>query len=292
MMTNTEKHGLLKKHSLMAAEIAEIEQLAQICDAHDQATMRVNWDTLASRSGNETNDFFYYKDGQLIGTLSLYTFGSGEPEASAMVHPNERRRGIFRALVDVAIAELRRREIPKLIFFCDHKSSSGIAALEAIGARYGYSEYKMELGEPRMPASFDERLRVERARPQDAADVARIIALCFGRDEADMRQGIEKSIGSEARCFMIARLDGAPIGALNLQIDEKGSGIYGFGVLPEQRGRGYGRQILARTIEYALAEGRRPVILEVAPENERALGLYSSVGFRETHRYDYYPIEI
>jgi ribosomal protein S18 acetylase RimI-like enzyme len=292
MMTNTEKHGLVKKHSLTAEEIAEIGQLAQICDAHDQATMRVNWDTLASRSGNETNDFFYYRDGRLIGTLSLYNFGGGEPETSAMVHPDERRRGVFRTLVDVALAELRRREVPKLIFFCDHESRSGIAALEAIGAQYGYSEYKMVLDEPRMPATFDERLHVERAGPADAADVARIIALCFGRDEADMLRGIEKSVGSEARRFMIARLDGAPIGALNLQLDEKGSGIYGFGVLPEQRGRGYGRQILARTIEYALAHGRRPIILEVAPENERALNLYLSVGFRETNRYDYYTMAV
>jgi ribosomal protein S18 acetylase RimI-like enzyme len=291
-MTNTEKHGLVKKHSLTAEEITEIAQLAQICDAHDHATMRVNWDSLASRSGNEINDFLYYKDGRLVGTLSLYTFGRAEAETSAMVHPDERRKGIFGILADVAIGELRRREIPKLIFFCDHESRAGIAALEAIGARYGYSEYKMALGEPRMPASFDERLRVERAGREDAADVAHIIALCFGADEADMRRGIEKNVGSESRRYIIARLDGAPIGALNLQIDEKGSGIYGFGVLPEQRGRGYGRQILARTIEYALAEGRRPVILEVAPENERALGLYLSVGFQETNRYDYYIIQI
>src|SRR5262245_12995000 len=291
-MTDTEKHGLVKKHSLTAEEIGEIEQLAQICDAHDHATMRVNWDSLASRSGNETNDFLYYKDGRLVGTLSLYTFGRPEAETSAMVHPDERRKGIFRTLVNAAIDELHQRQIPKLIFFCDHESRSGIAALEAIGARYSYSEYKMALGEPHMPASLDERLRVERAGPEDVADVARIIALCFDADEADMRQGIEKQIGSESRRYIIARLDGAPIGALNLQIDETGSGIYGFCVLPEQRGRGYGRQILARTIEFALAEGHRPVILEVAPENERALGLYMSVGFRETHRYDYYIIEI
>jgi ribosomal protein S18 acetylase RimI-like enzyme len=284
--------GLIKKSSLSTEEIAEIEQLAQICDAYDHATMRVNWGSLASRSGNATNDFLYYQDGRLIGTLSLYTFGGSEAETSGMVHPDERRKGIFRTLVDAAIDELRQRAIPKLIFFCDHRSRSGIAALEAIGAQYSYSEYKMELGEAQMPASFDERLHVERAGSQDADDVGRIIALCFGMDETEICQGVQKNIASESTRYIIARLDGAPIGALNLQIDEKGSGIYGFGVLPEQRGRGYGRQILARTIEYALVEGRRPIILEVAPENERALGLYTSVGFRETHRYDYHIMAV
>jgi ribosomal protein S18 acetylase RimI-like enzyme len=208
------------------------------------------------------------------------------------VHPDERRKGIFRTLVAAAIGELRQRAIPKLIFFCDHTSRSGIATLEAIGAQYGYSEYKMELGELQMPASFDEQLRVERAGSEDMDDVARIIASCFGMDETEMRRSVRKNIGSESDRYIIAKLDGVPIGALNLQLDEKGSGIYGFGVLPDHRGRGYGRQILAWTIQYALAEGRRPIILEVAPENERALGLYTSVGFRETHRYDYYTMAV
>jgi ribosomal protein S18 acetylase RimI-like enzyme len=291
-MSSGERQGLIRKQTLTADEIAEIERLAQVCDAYDRATMRVNWDTLASRSGSEVNDFLHYQDGRLIGVLSLYIFGRSEAEASGMVHPDERRRGIFRALTDAAIEELRRRSVPKVIFFSDHESRSGIAALEAIGAQYGYSEYKMVLDEPRIPTSFDERLRVEHAGPKDADDVARIITLCFGIDEADMRQGIAKNVGNESHRYIIARLDDAPIGALNLQIDEKGSGIYGFGVLPEQRGRGYGRQILARTIEYALAEGRRPIFLEVAPENERALGLYTSVGFKQTNRYDYYTMAL
>jgi ribosomal protein S18 acetylase RimI-like enzyme len=150
----------------------------------------------------------------------------------------------------------------------------------------------MLLGEPAMPAQFDAGLRVERAAGEALGDAARVIALCFGADEAEMKQGMQKHAGNDTRRYYLARLDGVPIGALNLQIDEKGSGIYGFGVLPEYRGRGYGRQILARTIEYALAEGCQPIFLEVAPENERALGLYQSVGFRETNRYDYYILDV
>jgi ribosomal protein S18 acetylase RimI-like enzyme len=291
-MSSVESQGLVRKQSLTSDEIAEIERLAQICDAHDDATMRVNWDTIASRSGQEDSDFLYYKDGQLIGVLSLYVFGRGEAEASAMVHPDKRRKGIFRVLTEVAMGELRRRGIPKLIYFSDHQSRAGIAALEAIGARYGYSEYKMVLGEPILPAQFDVGLHVERAGADEFGDVARIIALCFGADEADMRQNMQKHTGNDARRYYLALLDGVPIGALNLQLDEKGSGIYGFGVLPGYRGRGYGRQILARTIEYALAEGHPPIFLEVAPENERALGLYQSVGFRETNRYDYYTLAV
>jgi len=291
-MTSADTNGLVAKQTLTPAEIAGIRQLADICDAHDQATIRVNWDSLAARPADETNDFFYYRDGRLVGVLSLYAFGHSDAEVSGMVHPDQRRQGIFRALVDAGIAELRRRGIPKLIFFCDHKSSAGIATLAALGAQYGYAEYRMDLEALRMPAMFDERLRVERAGAADIDAVAQIIAQSFGMSDEDVRRGIAKHITSDTRRYYLARLDGAPIGALNLILGEDDAGIYGFGVVPEQRGRGYGRQILARTIQYALAAGPRQVFLEVAPENDRALGLYQSVGFRETNRYDYYILEI
>jgi ribosomal protein S18 acetylase RimI-like enzyme len=291
-MTSASVTGLVAKQSLTPAEVAEVRQLALLCDAYDQATIRVNWDSLAARPAEETNDFFYYRDGQLIGVLSLYVFGRSEAEASGMVHPDERRQQIFRMLTVAAIAELRRRGIPKLIFFCDHISSTGIAALEALGAQYGYAEYRMDLEAPRMPATFDARLRVERAGAADIDAVAQIIAQAFDMPANEMRRGIAKNIASDTRHYYLARLDGTPIGALNLILGEDDAGIFGFGVVPEQRGRGYGRQILARVIQYALAAGPRQVFLEVAPENDRALGLYQSVGFRETKRYDYYILGI
>jgi len=291
-MTSAGLNGLVARQILTPAEIAEIRRLAELCDAHDRATIRVNWDSLATRSAGETNDFLYYRDGRLIGVLSLYVFGRSEAEASGMVHPDERRRGVFRALVDAGVAELRRRGIPKLIFFCDHQSGTGLATLEALGAHYSYAEYRMDLDAPRMPEAFDERLHVERAGAADVDAVAQIIAQAFGQSAADVREGIARSIASDVRRYYLGRLDGAPIGALNLILGEHDAGIYGFGVVPELRGRGYGRQILARVIQYALAEGPRQVFLEVAPENDRALGLYQSVGFRETKRYDYYILGI
>jgi ribosomal protein S18 acetylase RimI-like enzyme len=291
-MTQSNTHGLVAKSSLTNDEIAAIAQLASICDAHDQATMRVNWDSLANRSGAAPNDFLYYQDGMLVGMLSLYAFGRGEAEASGMVHPNYRRRGIFRALVDAGIAELRRQGIPKLLFFSDHASRSGIAALHALGAQFEHAEYKMELDELHLPARFDEQLRVEQAGRAEAADIARITTSAFGGSEEDGRAYVLGNMGSDTHRYYLARLGETPIGALTLIVGGGEAGIYGFAVLPEYRGRGYGRQILARAIEQALETKPEKVILEVAPENDRALGLYLSVGFRETNRYDYYTLAI
>src|SRR4051794_34514161 len=69
-MSNTDKAGLVEKQRLTDAELAELAQLAQFCDAYDHATLRFNWDTLAARREGESNDFFYYENGMLVGALA------------------------------------------------------------------------------------------------------------------------------------------------------------------------------------------------------------------------------
>jgi ribosomal protein S18 acetylase RimI-like enzyme len=291
-MTAADTSGLIAKTLLTSAEIADIEQLARICDEHDHARMRVNWDSLANRSDATANDFLYYQDGKLVGALSLYLFGRSVAEASGMVHPAYRRRGIFRALAEAGIGELGRRGVSQLLLFSDHASESGIAAMQALGAKFEHAEHKMELDELRMPTTFDEQLRVERARAEDAGEIARITGEAFGGSEEDGRNYVLGNMDSDTHHYYLARLAGTPIGALTLITGGGEAGIYGFAVLSAYRGRGYGRQILARSIEYALESKPDKVILEVAPENDRALGLYRSVGFRETQRYDYYELDI
>ena len=73
-----------------------------------------------------------------------------------------------------------------------------------------------------------------------------------------------------------------------------GDGIYirGFGIVPERRQRGYGRQLLAATMQLMLAEGQKHFALDVATDNMRALTLYASCGFRETEAYDYHDVPL
>ena len=136
-------------------------------------------------------------------------------------------------------------------------------------------------------------VRLRRAQIVDADLVARIVAIAFGElaDEAAARQSIVKAMQNDSRQFFIGELDGVPIGVLNLSADEADIGIYGFGVLPDQRGRGYGRQMLAQAIQQALAQHARRVMLEVETNNNNALALYQSCGFNEVASYDYYQLD-
>ena len=90
----------------------------------------------------------------------------------------------------------------------------------------------------------------------------------------------------------VGTLDGTPIGKIDVSFNMHEALIAGFGVLPEYRGRGYGRQLLAQTVQEILAAGQPHIVLEVAPENGHALSLYRSCGFKETHIYDYYGLDL
>lgn len=64
---------------------------------------------------------------------------------------------------------------------------------------------------------------------------------------------------------------------------ERGAGsVQNVGVVPEHRGLGLGRALVARALEGFRAAGCRRVTLEVTAENEPAVDLYRSLGFLKT----------
>jgi RimJ/RimL family protein N-acetyltransferase len=63
----------------------------------------------------------------------------------------------------------------------------------------------------------------------------------------------------------------------------------GMAILPEARGQGGGRDLLAAVVEDARSRGAHKLELEVWPDNERAIVLYASAGFEvEGLRRDHY----
>ena len=94
-MTNDNKHGLIAKSTLTPDEIAVISRLIDICNTHDGLRMRIGVEMLRERRQDETNDFLYYADGQLVGYLEADSYGRKEKELTGMVHPDFRRRGII-----------------------------------------------------------------------------------------------------------------------------------------------------------------------------------------------------
>lgn len=285
-----QKQGLYKRQGLTATELAQIEQLALLCNTHDGLDLKLNWETLRSRPSEQTNDFLYYAADQLVGYLALFSFNAQEAELSGMVHPEQRRRGIFSTLLQEAKRECGQRSIPNILLIVEQASATGQAFVKQQPVQYHHSEYKMVLEEGRMPTAFDARLQFRAARLEDSMVMTQITAQAFDLPESDVDWYSKNISEQSARRYYVGVLDGAVIGKIDVVLGTAEALIYGFAVSPAYRGRGYGRQILAHTIQAIQETSQAHIALEVATENKHALSLYQSCGFLETGGYDYYVL--
>ncbi len=285
---------LLKVEALSEAQLEEVEQLARLCNTHEELDIKLNWNILRGYLRIKVTGFLYYADGQLVGFLALYQFNADEAETSGMVHPAFRRRGIFTQIVRAATAACREAEVARMLFIVDHHANSGKAFVKALQTQQlEMYEYKMTLGRPVLPASFETELLFRQARPDEVVILQHLMAVAFDMSEEDAAvfYRAENLAAPDAR-YYVALLNDVYIGKIDVSLGEHEALIYNFGIVPQYRGRGFGRQILARTLQELLATGQQRITLEVEAANKNALGLYQSCGFKESSQYHYYALDI
>ena len=291
-MSNDSKHGLLAKQTLTPGEIAEISRLIDICNEYDGLRMRIGLEMLRDRPGDETNDFLYYVDGQLVGYLEAESYGRKEKELTGMVHPDFRRQGIFTTLFTAAKEELQQRGVQKLIFVCEHKSESGRAFLATTGAELAYAEHEMWLGTFHERGRRTEGLSMRRAYTGDIDSIVSLLATDSGNFEG-VKEWVTGVMGKpDEFWFFLATLNGQLLGTVRLDFMEEVIGIYAFEVRLGYRGLGYGREMLEQLIHIAKAESNKPIMLDVETDNTNAIGLYLSCGFEVKTTYDYYELSL
>ena len=280
-------NGLIARESLADAELAAVRALVTQDEAHGGRGIKLNWGMMGRRQPGQANDFCWYDNGQLVGYAPLDSFGLSA-EVTAIVHPAFRRRGIARALTAAAYREAQRRGCTELLLVNIRASTTGKAFAEALGHPLGLSEYHLEFAERAPPPVPANALHVRQAQASDLPFLTQITILSFDTPEDEARQRAEDELKrSAARSFLIER-DGVPLGRLSALKEDGGIYLRSFGVLPEERGRGIGRALMAETIARLWAEGERQFSLDVVTDNRNALGLYHSCGFTETLAYDYY----
>jgi ribosomal protein S18 acetylase RimI-like enzyme len=85
----------------------------------------------------------------------------------------------------------------------------------------------------------------------------------------------EIAIGYIALCF-----------CYSIEFKGRDAFIDEFYIVPAHRGKGIGREVLSMLLEESRKLSLRAIHLEVSKTNERAMSLYSSVGFMPRSRYN------
>jgi ribosomal protein S18 acetylase RimI-like enzyme len=291
-VTNTPKHGIYQRQGLAADELADVRDLGQVCERYDRIDLRLTWGVLAEGAAEPPYSFLSYTDGALIGFLTIEGLGDDEAEATGMVHPGHRRQGVFRALVEAALAACRDAGTPTLVLYVDSRSPAAGPSLAALGATRAFSESKMRLADQASMAAAPGSLDIRLATAGDLPAIAAILADDMAADAQAVQAAVARNMGNPAYRYYIARLEGDPVGTLNVQSYDGDKYIYGFVVRQQYRGRGLGREILAHTLRDLAGDGGQPVYLEVEPDNTPAVRLYRSLGFETLATYDYYRLEV
>ena len=291
-MSDEQIYDVIGVRQLTDEQAEQARALRDLCNSADGLDLKLGIAAGFMTQSSEPYAFLCHLDGALVGFCTLVGGDDPELELCGMVHPAYRRRHIGRALLRCALDSARRRLAAiRVLVICEDASSAGRAFVAAAGATHSFSENRMEITTP--PASATPyRIDVRQAGANEANELARVIAASFGQSDDHMAEGIVRDMATEGERYFLARLGAAPVGAFKIFVDAPKAYIYAFGVTPEYRRNGYGREILEDIVPRLFAEGWTAVGLEVDADNAPAQALYRAVGFRDITVYGYYALEV
>jgi GNAT superfamily N-acetyltransferase len=184
-MSLAPRDGLIESPVLDCAERAALEELAEVCNRYEGLDLPL-------ALGESAVQLVYYEAGVLLGYIELQDYAPKQMEVCGMVHPDHRRRGVGHSLLAGAQSECRARGQPGFLLVCDEAGPSGKAFASAAGARYRYSEHRMELDAVRRPRPTSGPLQLRRASEDDITDFVSIGAAAFQHDPAEIPERKER----------------------------------------------------------------------------------------------------
>ncbi|MDQ3886555.1 MAG: ribosomal protein S18-alanine N-acetyltransferase [Actinomycetota bacterium] len=119
-------------------------------------------------------------------------------------------------------------------------------------------------------------IEISPLRVEDAPHCAELERLLFADDDPWEARTFVAALAAGHR-YLAARAGGALVGYAGLGLAGPEAEVHTFAVDPAYQGRGIGRELLRALLALA---GNVTVFLEVRTDNEPALALYRSEGFR------------
>lgn len=273
-------------------DLRAVADLEERVVAADGGRLKLDHEGMRTRSGGAADDLLWWRDGRLVGYLGFDTWGGSSVELAGMVDPAARGAGVGTALLEAALHECHDREVEQALLIVPRPSAAGHRLAHRAGAVLEHSEHALVLRERPAPGPTDGRTTLRPGTADDAAVLTGILTAAFGRPPHD----VAAILAAPTDRTLVVEVDGDPVGTVRLTRERlegrSAGGVYGFAVLPQAQGRGVGRDVLRRVGTQLFDEGFERVGLEVSVENERALGLYTSVGFTPVSTEDYYALPL
>lgn len=276
------QHLIYKMTDYSDAQLELVRSLEQICKTADSSSLRVGIESLKEAGGDEA--YLYLSGGRLTGFLSWYTSDGIEANLNAMVHPDFRKQGIFRSLLQEAVKDMRKQRLSTCRIRVPADSEPGIQAVRMLGADFAAAQYTMMLNNGKAAALHQcihqtRDVVIRRAEALDSEFMVACLSQAFG-DSAEWTRSYLKRTATPDRVTYIAETGVGPAGMLRIHYPGHSLAvIHDFCVVPDQQGRGIGRKILAAAVDLLSPQEGLKIRLSVVTGNIQALKLYQNTGF-------------
>lgn len=264
-------------------QLSQIKTLQEICEKTDLIKLKLNWNTLTSRTKTEKSDFLFYDKEQVVGFLALYKFGP-KYEICGMVHPDFRRQGIFTKLLNEALPLISSESL--ILLNAPAKSESAKAWLNTINSEYSFSEYQMKWNHQQIEP-YHSTIQLRKAISSDIEIATKLDVECFGLTEHDAIEFNQRNIEENKVINYMIDKENQTVGKIRVLRRDKESWLYGFAVFPIHQGKGFGKSALLQTVHLEENTGNQ-IYLEVEIKNLHAMKLYTDCGFEPIEIQDYY----
>lgn len=270
----------------------EVRKLEDICREHDKIQGGI---ALTAEDGDAGKPLFFmcYEEELLAGFATMYPTGSASAEICAYIHPDFRKRAMYKKMVTAV-----RKEVEKLALqevYLVHEPRANDAFEDILNSElfeYAYSEYLMEwkYSYALLPTNT---LTVQVLTEEKTDAAAALFAGAFLSEEAAAKQRICELMKEGYRYYLVFEQK-TPVGMFCLMDGEESEYVFDFAVDGDRQGRGIGKAMLKELIRLvqkeAEVQGREPkrIRIQVGSRNEAAFRLYQKNGFQVISQRDYY----
>ena len=210
----------------------------------------------------------------------------GEAPVELVVHPEHRRRGVGRELLERALVEDATE-------FWAHGELPGARALATsagLSPARTLLVLRLSLGEDAPVERVPDGVTLRSFRPDDVDAVVAVNGRAFAThpeqgamDRADFERR-SSSDWFDPDGLFVAERDGEVVGFHWTKVEDGLGEVYVVGVDPSAHGGGLGSALTARGLRFMHEQGVRTVDLYVEADNEPALRTYHRLGFVEHAR--------
>ena len=250
-------------------------------------------------------------EGRLVGYGVALEQPSHRCTIYVVVHPSQRRRGLGSQLLELTFNRVRQLGAKDILVYANEQNNASDLFLKHHGFQQVGSSGSMKINADveSPPAEFPQGFALKKySEVNDPLILLKALDDCYsgmwGHQHNDNRSEEERKSprflqyydGEDILLLFDEKDSIFGICSLKSQGKREGNGelsdlLDGPGIIQEFREEGYQRPMVLAGIQHLRQRGTRPITLEFWGDNENALNIYRSLGFKMVNRYVAYHKE-